>query len=133
MNDDPKLFPAFKSLENAKKRLPKSRGPYRVLVLNRQGLPIMQMSRIDDFAVIVDDIECGEVTEMVREVYAAIKSYRGLEPSRVAFFFNDEIITVDREGPFIILMVWSNDAFRTETGIENYLHRLEKTLYEELN
>jgi len=133
MSDKERSYPAFNSLDAARKKIPKAGAPQRILILNRQGLPIMQMSRIDDFAVIVDDQECGEVAELARKVNRNIKSFRGLEPERVAFFYEDEIITVESEGPFIILMIWSKKAFKLNPGIENFLKRLKSTLNEELN
>jgi hypothetical protein len=128
-----KSYPAYKSLDAARKKLPRTGAPNRILILNRQGLPIMQMSKVDDFAVIVDDQECGEVAELTRQVNKCLKSFRGLEPERTAFFFDGEIITVECDGPFIILMTWSEKAFKLFTSIDNFLERLKSTLYEELN
>ena len=70
---------------------------------------------------------------MARQVNKNMKSIRGLEPERVAFFYENEIITVESDGPFIILMTWSEKAFKLNIGIENFLKRLKSTLYEELN
>lgn len=123
----------YKSLKAARKRFRKGKGPTRILVLNEQGLPIMQVSDNDDFDVIVDDEECGDVVELARCVYNAIKSLRGQDPSRIAFFFNDEIITVERDGPFILLVHWDQGAFTSNADSEIYINRLEKTLHEELS
>ena len=133
MNSPPKIMRAFKNIETAKKRFRKGSGPQRILVLNNQGLPIMQMSSIDDFAFIIDDEECAEVVELARTVYNSIQSYRGIEPYRIAFFFNDEVITVERTGPFIILVNWQEEVFRRRYNSETYIERLESTLFEELS
>ncbi len=133
MNSPPKITRAFKNIEAAKKRFGKGSGPQRILVLNNQGLPIMQMSSIDDFAFIIDDEECAEVVELARTVYNSIQSYRGIEPYRIAFFFNDEVITVERTGPFIILVNWQEEVFRRRYNSETYIERLESTLFEELS
>lgn len=133
MSNNSLSHPTYKNLDVARKKLPKTGSPQRILILNKQGLPIMQMSRVDDFDIIIDDRECGEVAELARKVSEDIKSFRGLEPERVAFFFKDEIITVEIEGPFIILMIWSEKAFTTNSNMENFLERLKGTLYQELN
>ncbi|NQT35231.1 hypothetical protein HQ587_08575 [bacterium] len=133
MNSPPKNTRAFKNIEAARKRFRKSNGPQRILVLNQQGLPIMQMSSIDDFAFIIDDEECAEVVDLARTVYNSIQSYRGIEPYRIAFFFNDEVITVERTGPFIILVNWQEEVFRRRYNSETYIERLESTLFEELS
>lgn len=133
MNSDPKTVRSFKNLDIAKKRFPRGRGPQRILVLNHQGLPIMQMSAVDDFDFIIDDQECAEVVDLARIIYNGIKTFRGREPGRVAFFFNDEVITVEREGPFILLMNWPETAFKANAGSETFIKRLESTLFEELS
>jgi len=133
MNSNHKNFRSFKNLEIAKKRFPKGKGPQRLLVLNNQGLPIMQASAADDFNYLIDEHECAEVVDLVRTVYNSIKAFRGREPERVAFFFNDEVITVERDGPFILLMNWSESAFKSNAGSEIYIKRLESTLFEELS
>ncbi|NQU06095.1 MAG: hypothetical protein HQ568_08385 [Calditrichaeota bacterium] len=133
MSNKAQSYSAFKSIVAAKKKIPKVGAPHRILILNRQGLPIMQMSKIDDFAVTVDDKECGEVAELARKVYKNIESFRGLKPERVAFFYKDEVITVEIDGPFIFLMIWSEKAFKRNAGIENFLKRLKSTLNKELN
>jgi hypothetical protein len=133
MNSDHKNFRSYKNLEIAKKRFPKGKGPQRLLVLNNQGLPIMQVSAVDDFNFMIDEHECAEVADLARNVYNGIKAFRGREPDRVAFFFNDEIITVERDGPFILLINWSEAAFKSNSGSETFIKRLESTLFEELS
>ena len=133
MNSNHKNFRSYKTLEIAKKRFPKGKGPQRLLVLNNQGLPIMQASAVDDFNFMIDEHECAEVADLARNVYNGIKAFRGREPDRVAFFFNDEIITVERDGPFILLINWSEAAFKSNSGSETYIKRLESTLFEELS
>ena len=133
MNTHPMTIKGFKNLEAAKKRFPKVNGPLRILVLNKQGLPIIQVSSLDDFAYIIDDVECAEALELAREVYSSIKSFRGKSPERVAFFFRGEVITVEHKDPFIILMNWSENTFCSNISSEGYIRKLESTLFDELS
>ncbi len=133
MNSHPKSMRAFRNLEIAKKRFPQGKGPQRILVLNNQGLPIMQVSNLGEFDFLIDDQECAEVADLARVLYSGIKTFRGREPLRIAFFYNDEVITVERDGPFILLMNWSVTAFKSNPGSEAYIKRLEGTLFEELS
>ena len=133
MNSKPKTVRSFKNLDIAKKRFPRGKGPQRILVINNQGLPIVQMSAVDDFDFIIDDQECAEVVDLARIIYNGMKAFRGRDPERVAFFFNDEVITVEREGPFILLINWSETAFKSNAGSETFIERLGSTLFEELS
>ena len=132
MDDRHKSSHSFQSLEAARNKFPKVKGPHRILVLNTQGLPIMQMSSIASFAFIIDDKECAEAVELARDVYSSVKSFRGIAPLRVAFFFNDEVITVERNDHFILLMYWDEEAFKPNSNSEKYIRLLENTLKAEL-
>ncbi|MDP8241262.1 MAG: hypothetical protein P9X24_19410 [Candidatus Hatepunaea meridiana] len=132
MNDSYKSSRSFQNLEAAKKKFPKVKGPHRILVLNTQGLPIMQMSSVASFAFIIDDEECAEAVELARDVYSSVKSFRGIAPSRVAFFFDDEVITVERNECFILLMYWDEEEFKPNGKSEKYIRLLENTLKAEL-
>ncbi|HHE46470.1 MAG TPA: hypothetical protein ENL08_02045 [Bacteroidetes bacterium] len=93
----------------------------------------MQLSNVDEFDFIIDDQECADAVDLARVVFNGIRSFQGHEPSRIAFFFNEEVITVERDGPFVLLMNWSVSAFKSNAGSETYIKRLEGTLFEELS
>ncbi len=122
---------SFKSLEEARRALPRGKGPIRVLVLNRQGLPVVQFSNSGKTEKI-SDRDCALGTELAREVFDSIKPFYGKLPSRVAFYYKEEVVTVERSGPFVMLITWPRVSFKSITANETYVKRLERTLFEEL-
>ncbi|MFC2150401.1 hypothetical protein ACFLQV_02740 [Calditrichota bacterium] len=126
-----KQVTAFRDLEDARKSLPRNKGPIRVLVLNRQGLPVLQYSNSGTVQKI-SDRDCALGTELAREVFEIIRPFHGKLPESVAFHYPEEVITVSRSGPFVILVTWPAVAFKSIVANELYVKRLERTLYEEL-
>lgn len=122
----------FGSVEKARKLFQKHKNILRVLVLNQQGLPVLQLSNLDEFSRIVDEEECAMGAELTRKVFDIIKVFRGREPFRIAFFFNDEVITVDRKGPFIFIVTWPESALKAASSSESFIKRLQATLAEDL-
>ena len=123
---------SFKNLKDAKWRVPRKRGPLRILVLNLQGLPVLYYDAEDGSVRKADDRECALAAEMAREVYNYMRSYRHKEPSRVAFFYEDEVVTIERSDPFILLITWPKSAIDFVSSNQTYFRRLDLTLREEL-
>ena len=70
--------------------------------------------------------------ELAREAFSGVKPFYGTEPVRVAFHFKEEVITIERSGPFIMLITWPRAAFKSINANEGFIRRLERTLFEEL-
>ncbi len=123
---------SFKNLEQAKCSVPRKRGPSRILVLNKQGLPILHYDVNEGEIRRVGERECAMGAELAREVYRLLRSYRDEEPFRVAVFYPDEVMTIERNDPFILLITWPHSAINMIGSNEAFVRRLEVALREEL-
>jgi hypothetical protein len=122
---------AFTSLEKAWKAYPRGYEGLRILVFNKQGQPVLQYSG-SGATTEIDERECALGMELARSVYQSINSFSGGEPLRVAFYYENEVVTVERSDPFIIIVYWPPDAAHLESEITHYITRLSLTLQEEL-
>lgn len=122
---------AFPSLDKAWKSFPRVSGKLRILVFNLQGQPVIQYSSDGGANTVVDERECALGMELARVIYNSITGYSGSKPERVAFFFPDQVITIERFDPFVLMVFWPQKAARLDREIEEYLDRLALTLQEE--
>ncbi len=123
----------FTNFENAAKSIPKSGGPMKILVFNQQGLPILQYIREYGATNKIDERESAVGADLVRDIYMRMNEFHGEDPKRVAFFYEDKVLTLERDEPFIFLVTWPNNSFKiTSSASENYIKRLGRTLHEEL-
>src|SRR4030042_1855179 len=118
-----KKHQACPSLEKAWKAFPRIKGILRVLVFNMQGQPVIQYSRDSGVTTTIDERECALGMELTRSVYSSINSFSGSQPQRVAFFFDNEVITIEQSEPFILMVFWPRNAARLHSSIEEYLTR----------
>jgi hypothetical protein len=123
---------AFPSLERAWKAFPHVKGNLRVLVFNLQGQPVIQYSHDSGVTTTIDERECALGMELTRSVFGSINSFSGSQPQRIAFFFDNEVITIEQSDPFILMVFWPRSTARLRSSIEEYLNRLIQTLLEEL-
>jgi hypothetical protein len=119
-------------LEKAWKEFPRVGAPLRVLVFNKQGQPVLQYSTAGGASTEIDERMCALGTELARVIYQSVNSFSGREPQRIAFFFEDEVATIQRNDPFIMLVFWPPKEVRMDAEIDEYIARLALTLQEEL-
>lgn len=127
-----KKIQAFKNFEKAASSFPQSGGPQRILVFNNQGLPILQYGKENGAIKEMNIHDSALGAELIREVFQSLKRLRDKNPSRVVFFFEDEVVSFEQDDPFIFLINWHIGAFKLSTSNETYIRRLGKTLQEEL-
>ncbi|MBD3165991.1 hypothetical protein GF324_05300 [bacterium] len=123
----------FSNFEKAVQSVPKSKGPKRILVFNNQGLPILDYGEESGATDRVNDRDSAIGADLVRDIYLRLNDFEGKEPERVAFFYQDQVLTLEKDEPFIFLISWPTTAFKIISGAsENYIKRLGRTLHEEL-
>jgi hypothetical protein len=123
---------AFASLDKAWKAFPKGFRDLRVLVFNTKGQAVLHYSRAAGASTAVDENESAWGMELTRSIYASIRAFSGKVPLRTTFYFEEEIVSVERNDPFIILVFWPREAVKMDKEINRYLERLTLTLQEEL-
>lgn len=123
----------FTNFENAAKSIPKSGGPLKILVFNNQGLPVLQYVRDYGATNKIDERESALGADVVRDLYIRMNDIYEDDPERVALFYDDKVVTLEKDDPFIFLITWPTKAFKvTSSASENYIKRLSRTLHEEL-
>lgn len=132
MTADMQKVKAFADIEKAAKSFPQSGGPRSILVFNNQGLPILKYAVDKGVSDELDAKESAIGVELVRSLLNSAKTIRDKFLSRVIFFYEDELISFEKYPPFILLITWSPDAFKTSGSNEIYIKRLIKTLQAEL-
>ncbi len=124
---------AFPDFEKAVRSFPKSGGPLKLLVLTMQGLPVLEYDRDTGASQDIDDYRAAAVTDLVRSTFKGMESIQNEEPERMAFFFSNEVITVEKDDPFIFVITWPSEILKRSTATGSaYLKRLARTLHEEL-
>ncbi|MDP8228759.1 MAG: hypothetical protein P9M15_04835 [Candidatus Electryoneaceae bacterium] len=114
------------------KNLPKSKGPISVLVFNQQGLPVFYLNRNEEMSFLEQERKSAFGLRMVRELFNSVRIFHNQDSKRLMFFYDNEVISIEQEGPFVILVTWPSTAFKEVSANSNYIKRLRKTLYEEL-
>ncbi len=128
-----KSKPGDSELEKAINSIPRSKGPLEILILNNQGLPVMHYDRDEGVSATIDEMQSALSTELVRGIYDRIQNIREEDLERAAFFFEDSILTVEKDDPFIFLITWPRGVIKVSNTIDsNYLKRIGRTLHEEL-
>ncbi len=124
---------AFPDFEKAVRSFPKSGGPLNILVLTMQGLPVLEYDRKTGASQDIDDYRAASVTDIVRSTFSGMEKSKGEEMEKMAFFFDNEVVTVEKDDPFIFVITWPADILKLSTSAGNsYLKRLARTLHEEL-
>lgn len=123
---------AFKNIHEAVKHLPKSKGPINILVFNQQGLPVLFVSRDEKMPSSEQERVSALGLRMFREIINSVRVFHNQDTKRLIFYYGQDVISVEQEGPFVFLITWPPSAFEENPANTNYITRLRKTLYEEL-
>ncbi|MFC2170584.1 hypothetical protein ACFLQJ_01245 [Calditrichota bacterium] len=123
----------YSEFDKAVKSFPRNGGPEKLLVLNEQGLPIMQYEQGKGATEEIDEKFVALGTNIMRNLYHQADALEGRKPQRIALFFEDEIISLDWIKPFILIITWPRAAIKLSNSMDSsYLSRLIQTLQEEL-
>ncbi|MDP8208108.1 MAG: hypothetical protein P9L92_15695 [Candidatus Electryonea clarkiae] len=128
-----KSHSAYHEFDKAVKGFPRSGGPTRLIVLNEQGLPILQFERGKGPSDEIDEKYVALGIRVIRNLFDLSDELEGKKPERIAMFFEDEVISFDWDRPFVFIISWPRDTIKLSNSMDSaYLRRLSRTLHEEL-
>ena len=122
---------AFKSFEKAAKSVPRG-GPLRILVFNQRGLPVLQFGDTKLVSKATTDEISAMGVKLSHDILNQVDQLNDNLPNRIAFFYDEEVVTIERDDAFIFFIVWSTRSFKVDTKFDTYIKRLGVTLKEEL-